>query len=408
MPGDKSISHRALMIAALGRRPCTIQGLSNGNDVARTCKAVEALGARVQDNGPKGVTVTGGLEGAQSPIDLGNSGTGIRLLAGLVAGYHFTTTLDGDSSIRRRPMDRIIEPLTAMGGSVRGSGASGTLAPLTVEGRPLRGIEYTLPVASAQVKSAVLLAGLRAEGPTTVHEPLATRAHTEEMLADAGVRVECSDGSVTVWPGEVEPLHLIGIPGDPSQAAFWLAGACMSPGSRLIVENVYLGPARGGFIDVLARMGADITVDSDTGDIEARSSELRATRVTADELPGCIDEVPILAVAAAAADGVTVFEGIDELRVKESDRVAAIVEMLTVLGAQCQIDGPTLAITGMGRAEGLGSGTVNAHGDHRMAMAAAIAASAGPGPVTVEGFEATTTSYPGFVSDLKQSTGWTP
>jgi 3-phosphoshikimate 1-carboxyvinyltransferase len=403
VPGDKSISHRALMIAALGQRPCTISGLSDGDDVTHTRRAVEALGAQVEDRGSQGVVVTGGLAGASDPVYLGNSGTGIRLLAGLVAGYGFTTTLDGDASIRRRPMDRIIEPLSAMGASVKGSGDNGTLAPLTVEGRPLRGIEYTLPVASAQVKSAVLLAGLRAEGPTTVHEPAPTRAHTEEMLADAGVRVERGDGSVTVWPGEVMPPHLIGIPGDPSQAAFWLVGACLAPDSDLTVENVYLGPARGGFIDVLARMGADIAVDTESGDIRACTSELRSTRVSADELPGCIDEVPVLAVAAAAADGVTVFEGIGELRVKESDRVAAIIEMLTVLGSESEIDGQCLAVAGVGRLRG---GTVDAHGDHRMAMAAAIAGVAGSASVNVEGFEATATSYPGFARDLSRVTGW--
>ncbi|WP_420432680.1 3-phosphoshikimate 1-carboxyvinyltransferase [Candidatus Poriferisocius sp.] len=405
VPGDKSISHRALMIAAVGRRPCTISGLSDGDDVTRTRLAVQALGAQVEVHGTGEVTVAGGLAGVPGAIYLGNSGTGIRLLAGLVAGYHFTTTLDGDASIRRRPMDRIIEPLSAMGASVRGSGSGGTLAPLTVQGRPLRGIDYTLPVASAQVKSAVLLAALRAEGPTAVHEPVPTRAHTEEMLADAGVRVERGGGSVTVWPGEVEPPHSIGIPGDPSQAAFWLVGACMAPDSDLTVENVYLGPARGGFVDVLARMGADISVDPDSGDIRACTSELRATRVSADELPGCIDEVPILAVAAAAAEGVTVFEGIGELRVKESDRVASIIEMLNGFGAQTEIDGEALAVAGVGR---LGGGTVDSHGDHRMAMAAAIAGAAGSASVTVEGFEATATSYPGFARDLSRVTGWSP
>ena len=405
VPGDKSISHRALMIAALGRRPCTIRGLSDGDDVVRTRLAVEALGARVEDGGSNGVTVTGELVGAADPVYLGNSGTGIRLLAGLVAGFDFTTTLDGDASIRRRPMDRIIEPLSAMGASVRGSGDAGTLAPLTVAGGGLWGIDYTLPVASAQVKSAVLLAALRAEGPTTVHEPALTRAHTEEMLADAGVRVQRQGLSVTVWPGEVEPPYLIGVPGDPSQAAFWLVGACIAPGSDLTVENVYLGPARGGFVDVLTRMGADITVDSESGDIRARTSELVATRISADELPGCIDEVPILAVAAAVADGVTVFEGIGELRVKETDRVGGIVEMLGVLGAECEIDGENLAVAGVKQ---LGGGTVDSRGDHRMAMAAAVAGAAGSAAVTVEGFEATATSYPGFARHLSHVTGWAP
>ncbi|WP_419919608.1 3-phosphoshikimate 1-carboxyvinyltransferase [Candidatus Poriferisocius sp.] len=413
VPGDKSISHRALMIAALGHRPCRIRGLSDGDDVVHTRRAVQALGAQVENIEPGEVTVTGGLSGARESIYLGNSGTGIRLLAGMVANRDFVTTLDGDSSVRRRPMDRIIVPLSAMGASILGSGAGGSLAPLTIEGRALRGIEYTLPVASAQVKGAVLLAALRAGGPTTVHEPVPTRTHTEEMLAAAGVRVESDNGSVTVWPGEVVPPHTLRVPGDPSQAAFWLVGACLTAGSDLTVESVYLGRARAGFLDVLRRMGADIAVDSSSGDIRARYRELRATRVAAGELPGCIDEIPILAVAAAMAEGVTVVEGIAELRVKETDRVAAIAEMLAALGRQCRIDGDTLEITGGGGSSARkprkpGRWIVDSRGDHRMAMAAAIAGAVGAGSVTVEGFEATTTSYPGFARDLSRSTGWTP
>ncbi|MDE0580641.1 MAG: 3-phosphoshikimate 1-carboxyvinyltransferase [bacterium] len=407
VPGDKSISHRALMIAALGQRPCTIRGLSDGDDVVRSRLAVEALGAQVEVAESGEVTVTGEMSGARAPIDLGNSGTGIRLMAGLVAGFDFTTILDGDASIRQRPMDRIIAPLTEMGASITGSGENGSLAPLTIEGHPLRGIEYTSPVASAQVKSAVLLAALRAEGPTTVHETVPTRAHTEEMLAAAGVQLERGDCSVTVWPGEVDPPD-VDVPGDPSQAAFWVVGACTAPDSDLTLENVYLGPARGGFVDVLQRMGADISIDSESGDIRALTSELKGTRVTVQEMPGCIDEVPILAVAAAAAEGTTVFEDVGELRIKETDRVEAVAELLAVLGAGCQIDGDTLAITGVGRAEALASGTVDSRGDHRMAMAAAIAGAVGNGSMTVEGFEATHTSYPGFARDLDASTGWTP
>ncbi|WP_420637891.1 3-phosphoshikimate 1-carboxyvinyltransferase [Candidatus Poriferisocius sp.] len=410
VPGDKSISHRALMLAALGNRPCTVRGLSDGEDVADTRRAVEALGARVEE-GSGGdaatVTITGGLTGADAPIYLGNSGTGIRLLAGLVAGFDFTTTLDGDDSIRSRPMDRIIAPLSAMGASVQGQGAGGTRAPLTIRGGGLRGIEYTLPVASAQVKGAVLLAGLRAEGPTTVRESVATRAHTEEMLAAAGVRVQREGHSVTVWPGEVTPPD-VEVPGDPSQAAFWLVGACLAPNSDLTVENVYLGQARGGFVKVLARMGADITADRSSGDVRARTGELAATRVTAEELPGCIDEVPILAVAAAAAHGVTVFEGIAELRVKETDRVAAITGLLDSLGVRGRVHGNALEVDGAGSAEKFRPGTVACRGDHRMAMAAAIAGAAGGGSVTIEGFDATRTSYPGFAADLSRVTGWAP
>ncbi len=407
VPGDKSISHRALMLAALGRRPCTIRGLSDGDDVLRTRRAVEALGARVEVAANGEVVVAGGVRGARGPINLGNSGTGIRLLAGLVSGFDFTTTLDGDASVRQRPMDRIIDPLTAMGASVRGSGLNGARAPLAIEGRPLRGIEYRLPVASAQVKGAVLLAGLRAEGPTTVHEPAPTRTHTEEMLAAAGVRVEQGDRSVTVWPGEVDPPDA-DVPGDPSQAAFWAVGACAAPDSELVVEDVYLGPARTGFIDVLRRMGADIAWDAETGAIRARSSALTGTRVSTEEMPGCIDEVPVLAVAAAVAEGVTVFEGIGELRFKETDRAAAVAEMVVGLGAGCRIDADALAIAGVGPGGVSGRVTVDAHGDHRMAMAAAIAGAVGRVAMTVEGFEATATSYPGFARDLGRVTGRAP
>ncbi len=414
------------MIAALGRRPCAIRGLSDGDDVIRTARAVEALGARVETTSGSGTgdgsdtgeavgadvtTVTGGLSGASGPIDMGNSGTGIRLLAGVVAGFEFSTTLDGDASIRRRPMDRIITPLSAMGASITGTGAGGSFAPFTVEGRgrsrPLRGIEYPLPVPSAQVKSAVLLAAINAEGPTTVYEPVTTRAHTEEMLAAAGIRVEREGGSITVWPGEVDPPD-VDVPCDPSQAAFWVVGACIGTGSDLTVENVYLGPARGGFVDVLQRMGADVAVDTGSGDIRVRSGSLQATRITSEEMPECIDEVPILAVAAAAAEGVTVFEGIDELRIKEVDRADAVVEMLKALGIDSRIAGDTLEVAGEGTALAFGSGTVDSHGDHRMAMAAAIAGAVGSATVTVQGFDAVGTSYPGFAGDLSRITGWTP
>ncbi|MXW42404.1 MAG: 3-phosphoshikimate 1-carboxyvinyltransferase [Acidimicrobiia bacterium] len=408
VPGDKSIAHRALMIAALGQRPCEIWGLADGQDVHHTRQAVEALGAHVEDLTDNAVRVTGGLTGTSEPIFLGNSGTSIRLLAGMVAGFDFNTILDGDASIRRRPMARVIEPLTAMGGSVQGSGPEGSLAPLSIHGRRLRGVYHSLPVASAQVKSALLLAGLQAQGTTTVHETQLTRTHTEEMLVAAGAKLQRNDLTVTIWPGPLDPSD-IHVPGDPSQAAFWLVGACMTPDSNLTVSNVYLGPARDGFLEVLQSMGADIDVDSSSGDIRARSSVLTATRVAADKLPRCIDEVPILAVAAAASEGVTVFEGVEELRVKESDRVAAIVDLLVGLGVDCQVliqnGRQCLGVSGIGNGQKFKSAIVNARADHRIAMAAAIAGAVCVGSVTVEGFESTATSYPGFARDLTVVSG---
>ena len=399
VPGDKSISHRALMIAALGRRPCEVRGLSDGQDVARTLSAIAALGARTESLGDNAVRITGGLIGASEPLYLGNSGTAIRLLAGLLAGFGFSTTLDGDASVRSRPMDRIIVPLSQMGASIKGSGPKGSLAPLHVRGGQLRGIDYALPVASAQVKSALLLAALNAVGPTVVREPQLSRTHTEEMLASAGAKLVREANTIQIWPGELEPPD-VEVAGDPSQAAFWLVGALLAPDSNLVAQSVYLGPARCGFIDVLQRMGAAIDTDAATGTVSARSSQLTGTSIATQEMPGCIDEVPILAVAAAAASGTTTIEGIAELRVKETDRAATISTLLGALGVKHHLSKQRLVISGLGRAQFSKHATIDAQGDHRIAMAAAIAGAVGLGTVTITGFEATQTSYPGFAQDL--------
>jgi 3-phosphoshikimate 1-carboxyvinyltransferase len=396
MPGDKSISHRVLMLAALAPGRSTITGLSDGEDVRATRGAIEALGATVTEDEQALVVDGGELHEPEAVIDVGNAGTGIRLLTGLCAALPFRTVLQGDESIAKRPMDRIVVPLRQMGATIDGRD-DGRFAPLTVQGGDLHGITYRVPVPSAQVKSAVLLAGLGAEGETVVVEPVATRPHTEELLARFGADVEVDGNTITVRRSRPEPFE-VAVPGDPSQAAFWVVAATLVPGSDLVVEDLYIGPTRSGFLDVLQRMGADIEVDG--GDVRVRSAPLKATAVLAEEIVG-LDEVPALAIAAAAAEGVTRFVDVGELRLKESDRLATVRGAVQAVGGFAEVDGDALVVEG-GTLQG---GVVDAHGDHRIAMAAAVAGLASAGdPVTVEGWESVATSYPGFEADLRECT----
>jgi 3-phosphoshikimate 1-carboxyvinyltransferase len=396
VPGDKSISHRALILAALAPGTSSIAGLSDGDDVQRTRAALEQLGASILDTSEHAVRVNGGLlREAPEVLDVGNSGTSIRLLAGVCAGLPFLTVLEGDRSLATRPMDRVAEPLRLMGATVDGRD-QGRYPPLVIRGGELTGISYDLPVPSAQVKSAILLAGLGADGPTEVHESVPTRAHTEELLAAAGVEVVTHDGTVALTPGVPDPIDLE-VTGDPSQAAFWAVAGSIVPGSALDVGPIYVGPARLGFVDVLRRMGAELTVDPETGILEVSSSALVGTTVTADEVPSLIDEIPALAVAAAAAEGSTRFCGVGELRVKESDRIRSISAMVAAFGGRVESTEDELVIQG---ASTLRAGEVDAMGDHRIAMAGAIAALAAEGESRIEGWEATVTSYPRFESDL--------
>ena len=387
VPGDKSISHRALLLAARARGTSRVTGLSDGEDVRRTTAAVAAMGARIEGDRIAG----GNLHAVDGTIEVGNSGTGIRLLAGYCAPFPWRTVLRGDESVDRRPMGRVVEPLRLMGARV-----DDAYPPLTVDGGGLHGIDYSLPVPSAQVKGAVLLAGLGADGETVVRESVPTRMHTEELLQMAGADIEVGWGAVRVRACELQPFEL-DVPGDPSQAAFWVVAATVVPGRELTIENVYTGPARAAFLDVLQRMGASITVEG--GDIHVRSASLHATEVGGDEVPGLIDEIPILAVAAACAEGTTVFRDAAELRVKESDRVATTVALLQALGADAEAHEDGLAVIGPARLHG---GRVDAHGDHRIAMAAAVAGLVADGPVVVEGKESVATSYPGFEDDLRR------
>jgi 3-phosphoshikimate 1-carboxyvinyltransferase len=409
-PGDKSISHRALLLGARAEGRTRVRGLSNGDDVRHTLEAVVALGAGAERKGDE-LYIDGGAARLREPeavIDVGNSGTGIRLLAGFVAGIDGLTVLEGDSSIARRPMGRVAVPLRLMGAKVDGRQGGG-LPPLVVRGGGLRGTEYRVPVPSAQVKSAVLLAALGAEGATTVHEDVATRSHTEEMLAAAGadleVRAEGDGQSVRLRPGPIQ-AGPIDVPADPSQAAFWVVAACLTPGSDLVLRNVYVGRGRAGFLDVLLRMGARLELVGEdpvrhTADVHVQAGPLVATEVRGAEVPSLIDEIPVLAVAAAAAEGTTIFADAAELRVKETDRVATTVELLNALGGQAEPAADGLAVTGRG-SPGLSGGTVSSYGDHRIAMAAAVAALGARQPVTVLGWDATATSYPSFEEDMRQ------
>ncbi|MCU1492759.1 MAG: 3-phosphoshikimate 1-carboxyvinyltransferase [Acidimicrobiaceae bacterium] len=407
-PGDKSISHRGLILAALAEGTSVLSGLSRGDDVVRTAAALDAYGTRISAaDGDGRVVVIGGVERLgepERPIDVGNSGTGLRLLLGVAARLPFLSVLIGDESIHRRPMERVVSPLRAMGARIDGRD-DGRLAPLVVRGGDLAGIDYAPSVPSAQVKSALLLAGLGARGETVVRERVATRRHTEELLALAGAAPEIGDEGgdhvVRVRAADLSPFEL-DVPGDPSQAAFLVVAALLVPGSEIVVENVYVGPGRAGFLDVLIRMGADLEIvrrDVTTADLVVRHSALLATEVRGAEVPGCIDEIPVLAVAAAFAEGTTVFADAAELRVKESDRIATISSELARLEVDVEATADGLIVHG-GRPRP--SGAVRSYGDHRIAMALAVAGlAAGPGSgIAIEGFAAVDTSWPGFLDTL--------
>ncbi|HEY2300698.1 MAG TPA: 3-phosphoshikimate 1-carboxyvinyltransferase [Acidimicrobiales bacterium] len=407
VPGDKSISHRALLLAARAEGRSQIEGLSDGLDVAHTLAAVAACGADVARGGAGSVTIGGGAGRLHEPdavLDVGNSGTGIRLLAGWSAGLNWLTVLQGDASVATRPMARVVDPLRAMGARVDGRDG-GRFPPLVIRGGELRGIDVRPSVPSAQVKSAILLAGLNACGETTVRETIATRSHTEELLALCGADITVRPGAVTVRQSTLRPFAL-DVPGDPSQAAFWIVAACITPGSDLAVEHVYVGPGRAGFLDVLGRMGARLEVEEEdssahTATLRARFGPLTATDVGGSEIPGLIDEIPVLAVAAAAAEGVTVFSDAAELRVKESDRVEAVAEGLGALGVAVDVRPDGLGVVGRGGRRWIRS-AVDSHGDHRIAMAMAVAGLSADGHTSIAGWDAVATSYPGFEEDLRR------
>jgi 3-phosphoshikimate 1-carboxyvinyltransferase len=419
VPGDKSISHRALILGALAVGETRIAGLLEGEDVLNTAKAVAALGARVERLGAgrwrvDGVGVGGFAEPAEA-LDFGNSGTGCRLMLGAVAGCPIAASFDGDTSLRKRPMQRVLEPLERIGARTLTS-SDGRL-PLTLAGaREPMPIVFEPPVASAQLKSAVLLAGLSAPGETVVVEAEATRDHTEKMLVHFGAQIRVEDLPVAAHGGHGRRISLRGqpelaaapvvVPADPSSAAFPLVAAAITPGSEVILEGVMLNPLRAGLIATLAEMGAAIeqigTRDEGgelVADLRVRAGALRGIEVPAARAPSMIDEYPALAVAAAFAEGTTVMRGLKELRVKESDRLAATAALLRSNGVKVDIEGDDLIVQGSGRAPG--GGLVATHMDHRIAMSALVMGLGSEQPVRVDDASFIATSFPGFVALMR-------
>lgn len=415
VPGDKSISHRALMLGALAQGETQIQGLLLGEDPRSTANCFQALGAEISELNTELVRVKGiGIGQLHEPDDVlnaGNSGTTMRLMLGLLAshpGRNFVVT--GDSSLRSRPMSRVVKPLQQMGAKIWGR-QNASLAPLAIQGQTLRGIHYHSPIASAQVKSCILLAGLMAEGKTTVTEPALSRDHGERMLQAFGAELSIDRDTHSVTISNAAQLHgqKVIVPGDISSAAFWLVAAAIVPGSELLIENVGVNPTRTGVLEALSMMGADIQMENQrvvagepVADLRVRSSSLKGCTIAGDLIPRLIDEIPILAVAGIFAQGTTVIRDAEELRVKESDRIAVMAVQLNQLGAKVtelpdgmEIIGGT-ALTGT---------DVDSHTDHRIAMSLAIAALNATGTTNIHRAEATAVSYPDFTSTLQQVCG---
>ncbi len=415
VPGDKSLTHRAIILTALAEGASTVTGYCQGEDCLNTMRAFQALGIPITHT-PTELTVRGkgfwGLSEANAPIDCGNSGTGIRLLTGLLAGQDFFSILTGDESIRRRPMGRVVKPLREMGGVIGGR-KGGELAPLAITGTGLHGIEYTSPVASAQIKSSVLLAGLFAQGQTRYKEPTLSRDHTERMFQFFGIPLTKEEGALVLqgrptvgWRG----VHVT-IPGDFSAAAFFIVGATIVEKSDIIIRNVGMNPTRTGLIEVMKNMGADIQVlnqreeaGEPVGDLRVKSAPLKGVTIDHTLIPKTIDEFPILCVAAAVADGDTVISGAEELRVKESDRISTMSRELTAMGALIEERTDGMIIHGSGRGGENGrlkaAGEARSHGDHRVAMSLAIGGLTAKQSMTIADTSCVDTSFPNFEKAL--------
>ena len=406
VPGDKSITHRALLASALAEGSATITGYCRGEDCLNTLRALQALGVTIEVETDQ-VRVWGkGLGGLTEPVqhvDCGNSGTGLRLLAGVLASQPFFSILTGDDSLRRRPMGRIVNPLRMMGATIQGR-KGGELAPLAIQGGALQGIEYRSPVSSAQIKSAVLFAGLFAQGETRFSEPVQSRDHTERMFRYLGIPLE-TDGCHVVLPGR--PTYAakdLLVPGDLSAAAFFIVGASLVPGSEVRIVNIGLNPARTGILDILCEMGADIRIVNQreqagepVGDLLVCTTPLRGVTIEASHVPKMIDEFPIFCVAAALAEGRTVVTGAEELRVKETDRIHTMATELAKLNVPIQETPDGFILHGGATIKG---GTCMSHGDHRVAMALAIAALTGDAPTTILDTDCIATSFPDFHDNL--------
>lgn len=408
VPGDKSISHRAIMLGAIADGVTDISGFLEGEDALSTLNAFRAMGVDIEGPEQGRVRVHGvglyGLRAPDGPLDMGNSGTSMRLLAGLLAGQSFSATLTGDVSLSKRPMERVAAPLRLMGAQV--ATAAGGRPPLTITGSPLRGIHYDLPMASAQVKSCLLLAGLYAEGETSVTEPAPTRDHTERMLGGFGYAVERrGPATVALRGGGRLQAGPIEVPADISSATFFMVAAAIAPGSDITLTHVGLNPTRTGAVAILRLMGADIAIANErtvggepVGDIRVRYAPLHGIDIPEEQVPLAIDEFPALFIAAACAEGTTVLRGAEELRVKESDRIQVMADGLHTLGASAEPTADGIVIRGLGAGGRLGGGSVHSHHDHRIAMSFAVAALRAAAPIRIENCENVATSFPGFVA----------
>lgn len=408
VPGDKSISHRSVMFGSIAKGITRVENFLPGEDCLSTISCFRQLGVEIIQDGSD-VTISGnGLDGLKRPKEtlyVGNSGTTIRLMMGILSGLPFESRLEGDESIARRPMTRVTLPLSQMGASIMGRN-QGEYTPLTVKGKKLTGITYELPVASAQVKSAILLAGLQAEGETVVIEPVKTRDHTERMIKQFGGEVERKGDSVKVSTGTVLKGTHINVPGDISSAAFFLVAGAIVPDSNIILRNVGLNPTRTGILDVLKEMGADFSIEpynndsaEPAGDIRIKHSNIQGTTIEGDLIPRLIDEIPVIALLATQADGETVIKDAAELKVKETNRIDTVVDELRKLGARIEATDDGMKIYGKQRLNG---GKASTHGDHRIGMMLSIAALLCEQEVVLEQSDAIAVSYPGFFDDLQQ------
>ncbi len=414
VPGDKSISHRAVMLGALAEGTTEVGNFLDGEDCLATMRAFEQMGVRIQRKG-RNLRIKGaGLRGLRAPtetIDCGNSGTSMRLMSGILAAQSFDSTLTGDDSLRRRPMQRVLAPLTAMGALIEALGGEGR-APLKIHGdRKLHGIRYALPVASAQVKSCLLLAGLYASGETEITEPAISRDHTERMLTAFGYPVAVEGKRVAVRSGGRLKAARLEVPSDISSAAFFLVGAAISPDSELLLKDVGVNPTRAGAIEILRRMGADIEEINSrqlggepVADLRIRGGKLKGIAIPAALVPSAIDEFPALFIAAACAEGETWLSGAEELRVKESDRIKTMADGLHRLGVEAEPAADGIAIRGFGAKGGFKGGSIDSHGDHRVAMAFSMAALRARAPLTIRDCANVDTSFPGF-AELARGVG---
>ena len=407
VPGDKSISHRSVMFGALSEGITEAENFLTGADCLSTISCFRQMGISVEQNGTSVVVHGKGLHGLIRPsgiIDAGNSGTTVRLLSGILAGQPFDSTITGDASIQKRPMKRVMTPLSQMGASITSVHENGR-APLQIKGSPLHGIHYLSPVASAQVKSCVLLAGLYADAPTSVTEPAISRNHSELMLRYFGADIQCEGTTSTVLPDPMLIGQKVNVPGDISSAAYFIAAALLVPGSEVLLKNVGINPTRDGMLRVVRAMGGDVTLINEStdgaepcADLLIRSSSLHATTIEGALIPTLIDELPVIAILAAFAEGTTIIKDATELKVKESDRIAVMTENLKRMGADVESTDDGMIIHG-GRP--LHGATINPHLDHRIAMSFAVAALAADGETKIQDADCVKISYPGFYTDLE-------